>query len=264
MSIKVDELPIPEQVKGMFKENDIEPNAAKCDKCGRQRAHRVNGKIIQPCPDCELQLIHAKEQTQAHALISRSQYKDFLDEKYRDVTFKDLKAPNETLSRSYNRCHWWADNFKRDYWIVLSGNQGTGKGQIKNAILKTLGGNGHSFINTTAWEMWQRYNEHTQAGKSLIELRDYYCSADLLSIDEIGRTSETAPLKNFLFQVVDTIYNNNKGLMLISNLLLKGKNDDEGATAIGSYIDLDRVREKAMIVPFPGESLRKPDKKYGK
>ena len=51
--------------------------------------------------------------------------------KYRDLEFSELKAPNEEIRKAYSRCHWWADNWKADYWIVLTGNQGTGKGMVK-------------------------------------------------------------------------------------------------------------------------------------
>ena len=251
----------PEKVFAGFsyrklKEVLIEPDVFICITCLKKKACRVDGKEVQPCPDCDKIIQDEKYRKEIIVSRKKTSFKKLLDAKYADCEFTDLKTKNESLRKSYSRCHWWADNWRKDWMLVISGNQGTGKGMIKNCILKTLGRKGISFTNVRAWEMWQRVQDIMNNWGSVIALRDEYCSTDCLCIDEIGRTINSLALKNFLFEVTEKIYNDGKSLIIVSNLLITGKNDKEGIAAVSDFIDLERIKEKANIVPFPGESHR--------
>lgn len=236
---------------------NYEKNAGRCEICERQTAWKIDGNIVQPCPDCGDKKEIEERDKMRDTLVHRSTFKTQLDQKYRESTFKDFKDKgNNEISSARNQCWWWADNFKLGWWLVLAGNQGTGKTMIKNIVLSTLGMKDVSFINTSAYQMQIEFNDRVRDGGSIRDLRSRYISKDVLCIDEVGRSISSEAFRNYLFEITNEIYNLGKSLIIVSNLLVTGKNDESGIKSISDFIDFERMKEKAKIVPFTWGSFR--------
>jgi len=179
-----------------------------------------------------------------------------LDNKYKSIQEKDFIITKEN-EESYNKMMYLADNFKTERlkgkWYVIKGHQGTGKTMIKNIVLKkirclkSLDRDLHyriSMESMTLYSLYLLYLDSMKNGETLDLLQDFG-NYDLLVIDEIGRRESTSALKDFLFELMERRYNNEKPTILISNL-----------ASVKDYIDEDRLKEVGVLCPMTGESFR--------
>jgi len=240
-------------IKSIMNKADAEHNII-CERCNEPRAYNIKGVIHQPCAQCQLKEKKAHEQDQ----VKRTQYLDELDHKFKNTMFEKYKVKNDKQKKMFELVTDYTFNYENGKWLVLFGSQGTGKTMIKNCVLKELGARGYSFINTTAPEMYNEWrdcnsNDYENSLKKKVEK---YTSADILCIDETGRNKDSQGWTDFLFNITNTIYNNNKTLIIISNFPPK-RTDGK---SIDDIFDSDRLNEmcsKGGWVSFYWDSFRK-------
>jgi len=240
-------------LQSLIDKSPVTFTASKCFICEQPKCYTLsNGEIHQPCPDCEKKEIDKelnKEKDRTYFLSQLDHYcKKYTFDDYKILKFKD-KGMTVNQESMLKKARLYSDDFECGKWLVMFGRQGTGKGMIKNCILKELGQRGISFINTdakTIYNEWLKANGN-QATESVLDLVMRLTSTDLLVIDELGRHKITEAMKDFLFDITNIIYKNNKSLMLITNLKIN---------QIENYIDKDRLSENTQWIPFYWESYR--------
>ena len=230
-------------------------NIADCDICKEHTAWMVNGTIQQPCPSCSKKI--ANEDIRQQVLKSRiADYKSIMDKKYIDADWKIFNKGVREQIHCARSCKTWSESFQVGNWLLMRGNQGTGKTLIKNLIIKDFGISRKCTMKaTTGITIYNKYLDVIRGNDSLSELVSYYASVDLLIIDELGKHGIADGFKNFLNDVIDNFYVNNKSLIVISNSPLKRINEDS-YKYVSDFIDVDRINEKALQVEFNYESYR--------
>jgi DNA replication protein DnaC len=230
-------------------------NAANCTECGEMRAMQVNGKIHQPCPDCQHKHLEEKEVIE----INRSRtvdYKNLMDDDYRDYEWSVFEGciPDQKLCAT--DCFNWYRDFELGNWLIMRGKQGTGKTLIKNLIIKDFGEN-HNFSikSTDGYTMWGEYCKIFKTDEGLNDLVDYYTRFDILIIEELGKHGGTPEFLHFMNKVTDNYYSKKKTLIINSNFNLVREND-KGEPHISDFIDFERVKHRAEVINFEFESQR--------
>jgi len=138
-------------------------------------------------------------------------------------------------------------------WLVIYGNQGTGKTFLKNLIIKDLyDKHGIHVKSLTMYNLYMQYLDALNSGK-LTKLFADLKRHKVLIIDELGRKQLTQAIYDFLFEIVDTIYLENKILVVISNL---PPNSTPNKKGISDYLDTARIRENSIMIPLVGDSFR--------
>jgi len=167
-----------------------------------------------------------------------------LDAKYKDITFDDFSILPEN-QKTIDNIKSWLDNYKHGKWLVIKGNQGTGKTMLKNIIMREL------YLrykiksyNTTLYTLYIDYLDALRDGKTGSML-DSLGNSKMLIIDEIGRRQSTEALKDFIFEVMDRLYLNGGSAILITN--------DKTVTG---YIDESRLKEVGISLALIGKDWR--------
>jgi len=240
-------------IQSLVDKSPVTFTASKCVLCEQPKCFTLsNGEIHQPCPDCEKKAIDKELNKVKDKTFFMSQIDNYC-KKYTFADYKLIKFKDPGMivnqKKMLEKIHLYLDNFELGKWLVMFGRQGTGKGMIKNLMLKDLGSKGISFINTdakTIYNEWLKANSNL-ATESVLDMTKRLTSTDVLVIDELGRHKITESMKDFLFDITNMIYKNNKSLILITNLTVD---------KISTYIDKDRLGENTQWIPFYWESYR--------
>ena len=94
----------------------------------------------------------------------------------------------------------------------------------------------------------------------------HYCSFDLLIIDEFGfeklERKEVPDALSLLYKVIDG-RNRRSSTAIVTNVKFDDWTDYLGDPPMTMAL-LDRVVDQTNVIPFEGDSIRKPKKKPGK
>lgn len=147
---------------------------------------------------------------------------------------------------------FWPEHYKAGRSLVFSGNPGTGKSHLALAIGQSVMSRGTVMyrdvmdIVRMVRSTWGRASERSE--DEVFRLLGE--QIDLLIIDEIGVQRGTEDEQVILFDILNRRYRDNRPTILLTNLGGKGLTEFLGPRII------DRLREKAIFVPFRWTSYR--------
>lgn len=197
---------------------------------------------------------HCRRQERLNALCGAPNLADCTFENYELWSPAMAEAQAEVLAA----CRAYALRFDEmravGRCVLMMGNSGTGKNHLAAAICRTVAGRGVTVLHTSASgviEMvratWDDKRRGTQA-----EVIGGYVAADLLVLDEIGRTAGTPNEQDILFRVIDGRRRENRPVIAIGNL------DETGMEAYLGTASFSRLCDKRVVkLRFRWEDYRR-------
>ncbi|MGP1577818.1 MAG: AAA family ATPase [Treponema sp.] len=191
-----------------------------CKKHGKYNAFiDTDTGEISPCPECEKELEQTaerqkKERKRLQKLLERI---DGLPEKYKSAGFKNFEQ-NEKNRVVFNRVLAFAKEPKNT-WLLLLGENGTGKTHLAHAVLKMTGGIYREF-GEMATELLDAQNGYSIGQKAAINKYGY---APLLVIDEIDKVKDTEGRVVWLNDILRKRYNELLPVIIVGNIDLEMK-----------------------------------------
>lgn len=231
--------------------DSFEPADGFCKKHGHYSAFiDIDTGEISPCPVCEAELEQAaekqkRERKRLEELLNRI---DGLPRKYVDAGFKNFEL-DEKNRAVFNRVLRFAKEPKNT-WLLLLGNNGTGKTHLAHAVLKMTGGIYREF-STIATELLDAQNGYESGQWAMINKYSY---TPMLVIDEIDKVKDTEGRINWLNDILRIRYNELLPTILCGNIDLETlccRIDLNGGNAFKS-----RLEEVAEVMFFDWESYR--------
>ncbi|MDN7179072.1 ATP-binding protein [Caballeronia sp. SEWSISQ10-4 2] len=177
---------------------------------------------------------------------------------FRDRCFTNYLAESADQRRAAGVAHEFAKTFSRSHlpegsMLVFGGNPGTGKSHLALAILQHVMKR-HTGMYLDAMSLirrvratWRRDADETEEEV----VRTLGETIDLLVIDEIGVQRGTEDEQTILFDVLNRRYREKRPTILLTNL------DGPGLKEFLGPRIMDRIFERADIVPFKWESYRR-------
>lgn len=244
------------------------PEALNCDKHGGYEArymdfHRGRTLAIKYCPLC------AKEENEAADKANSEKSKQEANERRnanlikagvskRNIgkVFSSFKVDNEGQHKALEASKQFVSNISKSQPannMFFIGSVGTGKTHLASSIIQELYDTKRvrmirviELIRILK-ETWQRGAERTER-----DVIDYFGSVDVLILDEVGIQFGSETERMFMFDIINTRYDNMLPTILISNLDINNLKEILGEQAV------DRLREDGgKVLVFNWESQRK-------
>jgi len=176
---------------------------------------------------------------------------------FRDRTFDSYETftPEMVEAQRIVRdfaANFWSEHIKDGTFLVLGGDRGTGKSHLAIAAAQQVMSRGTAMYSRAAdiirrvRATWRRDSD--QSEDEVLSLLS--TGIDLLVIDEVGMQRGTEDEQIILFDVLDRRYADLRPTILLTNL-----DGREFAEFLGPRI-MDRLRERAVFIPFKWESYR--------
>lgn len=142
--------------------------------------------------------------------------------------------------------------------LILHGTIGTGKTHLACGIGLEIIKQGFTVAHFTVSDVVRRWREswNQDARMSEREVLNGFVAVDLLILEEVGRSKDSASERSHLFEILDGRYGHNKPTLLTSNYPLTGGRESiEGALGRAAY---DRLwRNGCTPVAFNWDSYTK-------
>lgn len=176
---------------------------------------------------------------------------------FRDRTFDSYVAETTEMADAVRIVRefadgFWSRHYKAGTFLVLGGERGTGKSHLAIASAAAVMARGTAMY-TRAGDLirrvrstWRRDSD--QSEEEVLKL--FSVGLDLLIIDEVGLQRGTEDEQLILFDILDRRYAELRPTILLTNLT-----GPAFAEFLGPRI-MDRLRERAVFVPFKWESYR--------
>ena len=154
-------------------------------------------------------------------LMDKRSFDDFNLELYPDDGSE--LSPKVMMTMIFEECKTYAYEFgKNSGNLLFYGGTGLGKTFLSSCIAKVVLDNGASVFYQPAYRIFNIFEENkfgTETDKSLLKLQisDIY-ESDLLIIDDLGTEMITAYTSEILFDLINTRMNNNKSMIISTNL----------------------------------------------
>lgn len=166
---------------------------------------------------------------------------------------------NETNQKAYEKALEYVEQFRPDSGdsLLLTGPVGTGKTHLAAAISMALMEREHKVvfgtISTLLSEIRYSYSDQ-HPDNTEAKLFERYTTCDLLVIDDLGKERVSEWTEQLVFDIINTRYENNKALVITTNLGLQNirkKYRDTGEALV------DRLIEVCTGIKLDGESWRR-------
>ena len=222
-----------------------------CKKHGEYDAFiDIDTGEISPCLACEKELEAAaekqkRERARLQNLLERI---DGVPERYKSAGFKNFEL-SEKNRASFNRVLAFAKDPK-DTWLLLLGENGTGKTHLAHAVLKMTGGIYREF-GKIANELLDAQNGYDIGQQAKIEKYGY---TPMLVVDEIDKVKNTEGRIGWLNDILRIRYNELLPTVLSGNIdveTLCNRIDQNGGKTMQSRMD-----EVGEVVLCDWESYR--------
>lgn len=170
--------------------------------------------------------------------------------KYIDSNFQNYVITNSIQLKVIKKVLSFTDK-PTNRWLLMLGNNGTGKTHLAHAILKTTGGIYREFDDISSELLDAQAKGNGEVG----EIINKYSKAKMLIIDEIDKVKNTEGRVRWLNYILRKRYNN-----LLPIVILGNTNVDalcQGIDIQGNNAIRDRIKEVGIILSFNWESYRK-------
>ena len=199
---------------------DLSPNQNECPICrggGLIHPYRDGNVQYGELMDCEcVKTVKAKKK---RAVMLR--YCDF-PPMVEGMTFANFVV-REQVKTAYNRAVEVAQNCGVLFWMMLAGNNDTGKTHLAVAICHSWVEAGipakYVFVPFLLDELRRGYQ--SKGDESYDEKFRTYCEVPLLLLDDLGAESSTSWAQEKLDMLIDYRYMNNKSLLVTTNKTLE-------------------------------------------
>ncbi|MDA8152022.1 MAG: ATP-binding protein [Acidithiobacillus sp.] len=231
---------------------DRHPQYRECARHGRYPISMVDEQdvvryIAPVCSICAAE--HASQRLMESAAIPR---------RYIDCDFDnyvvDVPGQQTALDVCWDYAEHFAERASKGSSLILCGNPGTGKNHLASAIARTVLSMGRSVLHVTAYDVIARIRQTWQRGignSTELEVIRGFAEADLLIIDEVGKTFGSDGELVHLFEVIDHRYRDMKPTIILSNEGVEGVEKYLGAAAF------DRLCQNGGLLLFDWQSYRR-------
>ncbi|MEB8474210.1 ATP-binding protein [Acidithiobacillus ferriphilus] len=231
---------------------DRHPQYRECARHGRYPISMVDEQdvvryIAPVCSICAAE--HASQRLMESAAIPR---------RYIDCDFDnyvvDVPGQQTALDVCWDYAEHFAERASKGSSLILCGNPGTGKNHLASAIARTVLSMGRSVLHVTAYDVIARIRQTWQRGignSTELEVIRGFAEADLLIIDEVGKTFGSDGERVHLFEVIDHRYRDMKPTIILSNEGVEGVEKYLGAAAF------DRLCQNGGLLLFDWQSYRR-------
>lgn len=198
-----------------------------------------------------------KDEAERQAKLERRMHAAGIPLAFRSRSFDGYQTDSKPMEDALRAMRSFADDFWIEHinagtFMVLGGERGTGKSHLAIAAAQQVMQRGTAMYARAAdlirrvRSTWRRDSD--QSEEEVLALLS--TGIDLLVIDEVGMQRGTEDEQIILFDILDRRYADLRPTILLTNL--EGK---EFAEFLGPRI-MDRLRERAVFVPFKWESYR--------
>ena len=174
---------------------------------------------------------------------------DGLLKKYLRANFQNYEILNLAQKQVLQKIYAYA-SCPTNRWLLMFGNNGTGKTHLAHAILKKTGGMYREFDDISA----ELLDAQARGDGEVGEIINKYSKTKMLIIDEIDKVKNTEGRVRWLNVILRKRYNNLLPLVILGNTNVDTlcKNIDiPGNSAIR-----DRIKEVGLTLDFNWESYR--------
>lgn len=234
-----------------FLPDRFQPTDGFCEKHGKHNAFidTDTGEISQ-CPVCtkELEAAAEKQKREQERLQNLLERIDGVPERYKSAGFKNFEL-SEKNRASFNRVLAFAKEPKKT-WLLLLGENGTGKTHLAHAVLKMTGGIYREFGEISN-ELMDAQNGYSIGQRAAMHK---YGHTPMLVIDEIDKVKDTEGRIGWLNDILRKRYNELLPVIMVGNIDLEtlcSRIDLNGGHAIR-----DRIREVGEVILCDWESYR--------
>ena len=245
-----------------------EAEVINCEKHGDYKVRYMdmtNGKafVSRYCPSCakekkEEEEAEKKKEAEAKALERKNAnlVKAGVSKRNLGKVFSSFAVNNEGQHKALESCKQFVDdvsNLRQANNMFFIGSVGTGKTHLASSIIQEL------YDTKTVRmirvielirilkETWQRGAEHNER-----DVINFFGEVDVLILDEVGIQFGSETERMFMFDIINTRYDNMLPTILISNLDINNLKEILGEQAV------DRLREDGgKVLVFNWESQRK-------
>ena len=188
------------------------------------------------------------------ALLAKRFDNSMMSKRLMKMDFEILNPEQNVKEIEFCKKYVRAFNIETSEGIQLLGNTGTGKSSLMACICNNLIKRGYNCLFTTLSALLSDFVQYSgEHFGSISNKLNWLIKYDFIVLDDIGRENITDKRKEILFQIIDTLYNEEKIIAFTANpeMLLKLKQDKELAAI------LDRIKSLCPhVLKFSGESLR--------
>ncbi len=224
-----------------------------CEACFGTGVEIVQGKGARPCTQCR--------PTSPNLLVESAR----IPQRFRDCSFHNYYPRNDS--------QYWAHHFGRklveeypaiETGLLLMGPVGVGKTHLATAILLGLIQRGVKSLfyesGTLLKEIQDSYNPISKSSELRVLAPVY--QAEVLVLDELGATVPTDWVRDTLYQIINTRYNDKKLTIFTTNYAdeVSIERDEEretvGRSRAGRKFTSERTRELTSLEERVGVPLR--------
>lgn len=190
----------------------------------------------------------------AAAILTKRFDNSMMSKRLMKMDFEVLNPSQNVKEIEFCKKYVKTFNTETSKGIQLLGNTGTGKSSLMACICNSLIKMGYNCLFTTLSALLSDFVQYSgEHFGSISNKLNWLLKYDFIVLDDIGRESITDKRKEILFQIIDTLYNEEKIIAYTANpeMLVKLKHDQELAAI------LDRIKSLCPhVLKFNGNSLR--------
>jgi DNA replication protein DnaC len=234
---------------------------ATCPEHGRFSSRQLSIKVWSKCPAC------VAEQREAEETAARKADEERAERRHRAMlssariparfigrSFDNFEATTDMQRRAVTIARDYAERFdhyrRKGQGLILSGQPGTGKSHLANAILQAVLSPDVRYLTCMDLIRAVRETWRKDSPRSESEVLAYFERLDLLAIDEVGAQYGTDGEQNVIFDVLDRRYREVRPVLLLTNQDLEGFKKYVGERTY------DRLGETCRWVDFQWPTYR--------
>lgn len=240
-----------------------------CPECGEAnwKIIYVDGEQMEVPRECpcrlKLRLEHEKnmkniENKEVQERIQKLFQDSMMSRRFKDRTFENFKAYNDSLSFAYGTAKKYAYNFDNNRklprnGIIFMGGVGSGKTHLAASIANYLINNETSVVFSTMSDILDKIREgFNSETKNILQTVK---SAELLVIDDFGKEGGTDWVKEQIYKVINSRYENNLPIVITTEFT--------GKAILGKYDKAvySRINESCVPIKIEADDYRLPSTK---
>lgn len=224
---------------------------ATCSKCVDEHDELISKKEAEITEKAKKIAIQKESEMRINKLKSRGVGKRYIGNSFGNFNADTPEKQNALLkTKELCRCIIKKETASN---LIMTGGVGTGKTHLANSMVIDLTDNNKDCGRVNLIDMVRRLKDtwNKNSEESEKEVLEIYSSCDLLIIDEVGVQFNSDTEKMFVFDVINSRYEEELPTVIVSNLDINGVKEIIGERCI------DRLREDGgKVIAFNWNSYR--------